>query len=184
MKRPGFWRELAIAFAVSVVGAVGFHLANGLLGPWIALRLLVAGAGAAFALAYLASAPTRIGRIAAVMLFVVLDVALVVFHAPLWIWAASQVFALWLLRCSYFHGSAFAALGDLMLATCAIAAAWAALLHNGSAFLALWTFGLVQALFVFIPATLTPAAATAAPTHRFDQAQRTAEAALRRMTTA
>lgn len=184
MKRPGFWRELAVASAVSVAGAVGFHLANTVLGPWIALRLLVAGAGAAYALACLAAAPTRIGRIAAAMLFVALDTALVVFHAPLWMWAGAQVFALWLLRCSYFHRSALAALGDLVLATCAIAAAWVALLHNGSAFLALWTFGLVQALFVFVPATLAPAAAPAAATNRFDQAQRTAEAALRRMTTA
>jgi hypothetical protein len=183
MTRPGFWRELGIAFAISVTGAVGFHLANALLGPWIALRLLVAGAGAAFALGCLAAAPTRVGRVAAAMLFVALDIALAVFHAPLWMWAATQVFALWLLRCSYFHRSAFTALGDLVVATCAIAAAWTALLHNGSAFLALWTFGLVQALYVFIPATIATVT-PATPINRFDQAQRTAQAALRRMTTA
>jgi hypothetical protein len=56
------------------------------------------------------------------------------------------------------------------------------LFDHGSVFLALWSYGLVQALFVFLP--LAPEHSDIAPPaiSRFDQAQRTAEAALHRMT--
>jgi len=48
-------------------------------------------------------------------------------------------------------------------------------------FLALWCFGLVQALHALLPAAATAPPGAGADEDRFDAAQRQAEAALRRL---
>ena len=90
---------------------------------------------------------------------------------------------LWLLRSLYFYSSAMAALLDLGLTSLALCAAlWAAQSTN-SVFLTIWCFFLVQAVFPVIPSSLRPASTE----HRnrenwkFSRAQRSAEAALRRI---
>jgi hypothetical protein len=184
MKRPGFWREAGVALLLSVGGAVGFHVATLVMGNASALRLLVLGAGLAYALALLATVPGRSGRLFAVVALIVADVGLIAFDPALVSWVFVQTFALWLLRCCYFHEGPLAALFDAALCAGAFAAAAVGALHNHSLFLALWAYFLVQALFVLIPQTLgsSPPAMAADPASRFDQAERTAEAALRRLT--
>src|SRR5262249_44593702 len=100
------------------------------------------------------------------------------------LWLLAQAFAIWLLRCWCRYTSPAAALADGALGLFAIAAASVTALHSHSVFLAFWSFFLVQALFVLIPETLQPRIAATDPDDedRFDQAHRSAEAALRRLT--
>jgi hypothetical protein len=185
VNRPGLARELALALLVAAAGAFGLRIAELAFGTALALRLCIAGCGAAFALTLLAAAHGRAGRIVAPLGLVALDLALFASGAPLALWAAAQACTLWLLRCAYFHKSAFVALADAGLAVLALGAATASLRHSGSAFLALWSFGLVQALYTLLPADPAARAAPASPEcdadERFDAAQRRAEAALRRL---
>jgi len=185
MKKPRFWREAGVALLLSVVGAVSFHAATLVVGNASALRLLVLGAGLAYALALLLTVPGRSGRLFAMVALVAADVGLIVLDPPFAAWVVVQTFALWLLRSCYFHARPAAALCDAVLCVGAVAAAGVGALHSHSLFLALWAYFLVQALFTLIPETLgsgARATVTADAASRFDQAERTAEAALRRLT--
>jgi hypothetical protein len=184
MSRPSFWREIGVGLALSIIGAVAYHAITTIIGSALALRLVVAGLGVVYGVALLRGLRARVGRLLAIAAWIALDVALFVFDPPLLLWLAAQAFAIWLLRCWCCYASFFAALADGALNLFALAAAMVAALHSHSVFLALWSFFLVQALFVLIPETQRPRIAAAQPDDedRFDQAHRSAEAALRRLT--
>lgn len=185
MRRPSFWREAGVALALSCVGAIGFHATAPLIGSGMALRLVIATVGLVYAVLLLRGVGARSGRLLAIAAWLALDIALFVFQPPLLLWLLAQTFAIWLLRCWCCYGSVVAAFADGALGLFALAAALVGAAHSHSVFLALWSFFLVQALFVLIPETLRPRIAAARPNDdedRFDQAHRSAEAALRRLT--
>jgi len=185
MSRPTFWREAGVALALSVVGAIAFHTAAAFVGSTLALRVDIAAIGLAYAVLLMRGLRARSGRMIAIAAWIALDIALFVWQPPLLVWLLVQAFAIWLLRCWCRHGSVAAALADGALCLFALAAAMVGATHSHSVFLALWSFFLVQALFVLIPETLRPRSAAARPNDdedRFDQAHRSAEAALRRLT--
>jgi len=183
MKRPSFWREVGVALALSSVGAIAFNATAVVIGSAAALRLVIAGLGIVYAVLLLRGLRARVGRMLAIGAWLALDVALFVFDPPLLLWLMAQTVAIWLLRCWCCYASFFAALADGALGMFALAATAVAAAHSHSVFLALWSFFLVQALFVLIPANLRQRHAAALPDDegRFDQAQRSAEAALRRL---
>jgi hypothetical protein len=183
MRRPSFWREVGVALALSIAGAVAYHAAATLIGSATALRLVIAGLGIVYAVSLLRGMHARTGRMLAIAAWLALDVALCLFDPPLLLWLAAQTFAIWLLRCWCCYGSFFAALADGALSLFALSAAVVSAMHSHSVFLALWSFFLVQAVFVLIPETLRPRSTAALPhdEDRFDQAHRSAEAALRRL---
>jgi hypothetical protein len=184
MSRPSFWREVGVALALSIAGGVAYHTFATIVGTTLALRLIVAGLGIVYGVSLLRGLRARVGRLLAIAAWLVLDVALFVFDPPLVLWLMAQGFAIWLLRCWCCYGSLATAVADGALNLFAIAAAMVAAAHSHSVFLALWSFFLVQALFVLIPETLRPRVAAAHPDDedRFDQAHRSAESALRRLT--
>jgi len=183
MNRPSFWREVGVALALSIAGAIAFHATAVVIGSATALRLVIAGLGIVYAISLLRGLGARVGRMLAIGAWLALDVALFVFDTPLLLWLMAQTFAIWLLRCWCCYASLFAALADGALGMFALAATEVAAAHSHSVFLALWSFFLVQALFVLIPEDPRQRHATALPddADRFDQAQRSAEAALRRL---
>jgi hypothetical protein len=184
MTRPGFWREAGVALALSMVGAIAFHATAVLIGSSLALRLVIAAIGLVYAVLLLRGLRARSGRLIVIAAWLALDIALFVLQPPLLLWLLAQTFAIWLLRCWCCYGSVIAALADGALGLFALAAAMVGAAHSRSVFLALWSFFLVQALFVLIPETLRPRITAALPDDedRFDQAHRSAEAALRRLT--
>ena len=184
MKRPSFWREVGIALALSIVGAIAYRGAAFFIGSATALHLVIAGLGIVYAVLLLRGVQARAGRMIAVVAWLALDVALFTFNPALIMWLLAQAFAIWLLRCWCCYGSLVAAFADGALGLVAVAAAIVGAAYSHSLFLALWSFFLVQALFVLIPNSLRPRTSAAHPddTDRFDQAYRSAEAALRRLT--
>lgn len=184
LNRPSLWREIGIAVVLSLVGAVGFHALVVFVGASSALRLTVLGLGAAYALALLAAVPARVGKLVVAIAGAGLGAGLIALDPPLPAWVLAQTAGFWLLRCCYLHGGPSAALKDAALSTFAIAAAWYGATHSRSLFLAMWAYFLVQALWTFIPAAATAPVAMRddGGASRFDQAERTAEAALRRLT--
>jgi hypothetical protein len=186
MKRPGFWREAGVALALSIVGAIAYPALTTFIGSSASLRLIIAGLGIVYAVLLMRGVQARAGRVIAIAAWLALDVVLIVFDPPLLLWLLAQSFAIWLLRCWCCYGSFVAALADGALCLFALAAAVVVAAHSHSLFLALWSFFLAQALFVLIPDTLRPRSAAVNESHhdedRFDQAHRSAEAALRRLT--
>lgn len=181
MNGPGFWRSVGIGLVASLAGTVAFHLFAPLLGGGMALRATVALLAGAAALAVLFDRGHRIGRFVAFAAWLVLLAILLVLDPGLWLWAAVPVFAAWLMRSLFRYQTLLQAGTDAVLALFALAAGWLVLRHTHSVFLALWCYFLVQALTALIPrarsATPPPAG------DRYDQAQRNAEAALRRLAT-
>jgi hypothetical protein len=94
-----------------------------------------------------------------------------------------HVALLWLLRCLCRHDSTIAALADCALCALSLAAAvWAT--TTASVGFGVWCLFLVQALHVALPHGRGAAGADAAADDaRFRRAQRSAEAALRRLST-
>ena len=88
-------------------------------------------------------------------------------------------------RSLYFYSSVLPALTDLMLSGLGLAAAVWAAGQTGSVFLSLWCFFLVQALFVVIPTRIRRrhSESSLGPDglDRFQRAHRSAEAAVRRL---
>ena len=95
--------------------------------------------------------------------------------------------AIWLVRSLYFYSGVLPALMDLGLSALSISASVWAITRSGSVFLAIWTFFLVQALFVTIPPTVQgkskPERNSAAENENFTRARRQADAALRQLFT-
>lgn len=182
MKRPDFWRSAGLALLLSSIGALAFKFFAPLVGAGPGLKILVLALGLAYLLTLLARHHVRVGRLAATAVWAVSAVLLWTLDPVLWVWLLVQTTLVWLLRCLYAHDSLAAALLDAGLNGLALAAALATAMHTGSLFLCLWSFFLVQALYVLIPArrsaTNGPATDTA-----FDQAERAARAALRRLAT-
>ncbi|MGD8976639.1 MAG: hypothetical protein PVG91_03480 [Gammaproteobacteria bacterium] len=188
MKRPTFLHGVGLALALAVTGAAAFAA----IAAWsplavdAALRGVIAVVGLAYVVYLLASSGNRIGRVTTLAIW------LAVASATWWLAPAMPVFLLvhalmiWLVRVLYFHDRALPALTDLGLGLVAVAAAVWAVAGSGSLFLALWSYFLIQALFVLIPGSRAsgrkrdPAIPADAG---FERAHRSAESALRRLAT-
>ena len=92
---------------------------------------------------------------------------------------------LWVVRVLYHQPGPLAAMLDLALNLSALMAGFWAFTHSDSVFLGAWTFFLVQALYVGIPAftgrRLQERGSGTDPTDEFQQAYRSAETALRKL---
>lgn len=182
MKAPSFWRGATLALVLSVAGTLAYKALAPLAGAGPGIKLLVPALGLAYLLALLARHRVRAGHLAGVGAWALTAVLLWVFDPALWAWLLAQTMLIWLLRCLYVHDSLSAALLDAGLNGIALAAALATAFQTSSLFLCLWSFFLVQALYVLIPSR-----PSAAPPHAqvsaFDQSERAARAALGRLAT-
>jgi hypothetical protein len=179
-------RGVLVALVLSLVGGATFAGLSHLMDPATALRLVIALLGGSYVCWLVSRSGARVGRITSVLGWSAATVALGFSPVALPLYLLVHVALIWLIRSLYFHTSVLPALFDLALSGLGIAAAaWAAEQSN-SVFLASWCFFLVQSFFVVIPQTLKdrsrqPADASDETNQPFQRAQRTAEAALRRI---
>ena len=102
------------------------------------------------------------------------------------VYLLGHVGLLWLIRSAYFYSGLLPAVADLLLSGFSIAVGIWAASRSGSLGLSVWTFFLVQSLFVFIPRTVSKPETVGrrrSGQDPFDKARRSAEAALRRLAT-
>jgi len=187
MKVPGFVGGVGIAFAAAVTGsATVFALAGMVAGPLL-LRLMVAMIGLGYVLYLLVRSGIRAGKVSAVLVWVLFTAVTLALDPPLFAHLCTQVGLVWLLRAFCVHRSVLPALADLALCTLSVTAALWAAERTGSVFMAIWCLLLVQAAYVAIPRRgRTPHDTEFVRSNadeRFAHAQRTADAALRRLST-
>ena len=183
MKRPTFFEGVAVA-AVASLAAGACYAALALVFPSAGvMRLVVAALSLAYVVYLLKRTEERIGRIVAIAVWVAAALALWIFAPSSLFYLAGHLGLVWLVRSLYFHGSLLSALADLGLVALGLAAAVWAATQTHSVALSVWTFFLVQALFVTIPPRLasSESAARELPEDPFQRAHQAAEAALRRM---
>ncbi len=187
MKAPTFLEGVAVALAASLLGAASFAVLSALLPAALVLRVEIALIGLGYVIYLLRRSRERIGRITSLGVWALAAIAIWLGAPSLTTYIVGHVGLVWIVRSLYHYSSVLAALTDLGLGALGlIAALWAATVSH-SVFLSLWCFFLVQALFAAIPKRLPrkPAGERRTPDHedRFQRAHRTAEAALRKLTT-
>lgn len=185
MNRPGFFQGVVLALAAAIVGELLFVVLSPLLGSLTALHMVIATASFGYILYLLRASRKRLGRLTALAFWLLVAIATAWLAPPLPLYLLLHVTVIWLVRSLYFYTTLLPALADLGLNVLAVGAAVWASVQSGSLLLALWCFFLLQALFVAIPPRLggrdgsTPE--TDFDTDNFEQARRTAQAALRKL---
>lgn len=185
MKRPGFFRGVVVAAVLALVGAIAYSGLATLIGAGFALKLITVALGGAYVLYLLSGTEDRTGRIAVFVGWLTVTGVVGFLTAGLTMTLITQVLLISTIRALYHHGSVLAALLDLGLSAFALSALVWASAESGSLFLSVWTFFLVQALFVAIPSDFKTqkAGAQKPEADQFDRAFRTAESAIRRIAT-
>ncbi|HVS22652.1 MAG TPA: hypothetical protein VMU03_02920 [Gammaproteobacteria bacterium] len=184
-RRPSFGASLVAGFLLSVCGAVVLAALGPLVGPGTALRAVIALVAFAYVLYLVARSGERAGRIATLACWLVAALGTLVAGLPFPVYVLVHVGLVWLVRSLYYYSGVLPALADLGVSVLGAAfAVWAAQ-RSGSAWLSFWCFFLAQAFHVLIPAGLMGRAPHDGDAHdAFNRAQRTAEEAIRRLSTA
>ncbi len=185
MKRPGFLQGVGVALVAALLGEVVFVALAPMVGSVTALHLVIAAASFSYIVYLLRCSGVRLGRLTTLLGWLLVTVTTAWMAPPLMLYLLVHVAMVWLVRSLYFYSSLLPALADLGLNFIAVAAVVWATVQSGSLMLALWCFFLLQALFVTLPRSMDKAAVKAtgiaAEENRFEQAQRTAQAALRKL---
>ena len=185
MKRPTFIQGIVIAFVLALIAAAAFSTLKLIYASSFILKLLITCFGAFYVIYLLARSAEKTGRLTMPALWLVGAVCAWIFLPGLTLFLLAHVGMIWLIRSLYFHSSILPALLDLGLCALAVVAAIAIALHSHSVFLSVWSFFLVQALFVAIPPIIRSKRDEQTDTmdQRFKRALRTADAAVRRIHT-
>jgi hypothetical protein len=185
MKRPTFIQGAVVAFVFALAGAAAFTTLKLLLGSGFLLKFLISVLGGFYVLYLLSRSNEKTGRLTIPALWLSGAIAAWLFLPGLALFVITHLGMVWLIRSLYFHTSVLPALLDLGLCALSLVAAIATAQHSHSIFLTIWSFFLLQALFVAIPSLIKTHRAEPAEQseQRFKRALRTAEAAVRRMHT-
>jgi len=185
MKMPSFIEGVVVAIALSVIGsAIAFVLAP-LVGRIEIMYLLITSISFVYLVYLLKRSTERVGKITTVVLWLVVTGAIWVAGLPVLLLGVVQIGFIWLARSLYFYSGVLPALVDLGLTALSVVIAFWAATHSGSLFLGIWTFFLMQALYVVIPQPLRTGGGFQknAEDDAFQRAYRNAEAAVRQLST-
>lgn len=187
MKRPGFFHGVLIAAVFAFFASAVIATLTPFFGFYSVVRLVIPALGLAYLMYLMSRAEARVGRVTTLSLWTALAAATWWVAPPFPLYLLIHVAAIWLVRSLYFYAGIVPALLDLALNALSLSATVWAITRSGSVFLAIWTFFLVQALFVGIPPTMQhkpgPARGNTADHANFQQARRQADAALRQLFT-
>jgi len=187
MKRPTFFHGVVVAAVLAFAASVVIGALTPFIGVGSVIRLVIPAVSLAYVLYLIRSSTERVGRITTLSLWSVLAISTWWIGPPLPFYVLVHVGAVWLVRSLYFYSGIFPALMDLGLSAMSVSAFIWALSRTGSIFLAAWSFFLVQALFVAIPASISGRKKAEKPpatdNEPFDRARRQADQALQQLFT-
>jgi hypothetical protein len=185
MKMPSFFEGVGVAIALSVLASAFALVLAPLFGRSGVMYLLETGIGFIYLMYLLTRSKERVGRITTVTLWLAVTAIGWCAGLPVFLLGLVQVGFIWLVRSLYFYSSVLPALLDLGLTALSLITAFWAATHSGSLFLGIWTFFLMQALFVVIPQRLSSDRGSQQNVQDdvFQQAYRNAEAAVRKLST-
>lgn len=187
MKKPTFFQGVVVAAVLAFAASIVIGALTPFIGVGTVIRFVIPMVSLAYILYLLRSSSERVGRITTLTLWSALAITTWWVGPPLPFYVLVHVGAVWLVRSLYFYAGVFPALIDLGLSAMSVSAfAWA-ISRTGSVFLAAWSFFLVQALFVAIPASIarkkTTTQASVTDNESFNRARRQADQALQQLFT-
>jgi len=187
VRAPGLMEGAGAALAAAAGGSALMFALAGVVAAPLALRAVVTAVGLGYLLYLLARAGGRTGRPSMLLAWGVATGITLALDPPLLAHVAVQVALASLARAFRVHRSVLPALADVGLSALAvIAGVWAAE-RTGSVFMAIWCVLLVQAAWIAIPhrGGRHDAGESREPAGEpFARAHRSAEAALRRLSSA
>ncbi|MET0070556.1 MAG: hypothetical protein ABW096_10990 [Candidatus Thiodiazotropha sp.] len=187
MRRPGYMEGVAVALVASLGVGVLFTALTSLFAPGFVLRILIALMGLSYVFYLLRRSGEKVGRITTMALWSMSAALIWLMGLSLPFYLLAHLGLVWLIRSLYYHASLISALLDLALVLFGLAVAVWAMLQTESLFLTVWSFFLVQALFVVIPNSWKqaekPGTIPNLADDSFQQAYRTAQAALTKLST-
>ncbi len=186
MKRPNFSEGVGVSLLVSLFGGALFPALTLWFAGGFALRGLITLLGLFYLLYLLRRSERKPGRVLALTLWLLISPLTALLGIGLWGDLLIHLALLWLVRAGLFHSRLYTALMDLGLVVLGLGAALWGSSETGTLVVGLWSFFLVQALFVFIPHDAADSEGIATSplgdSERFDRAHRAAEDALQRLT--
>lgn len=191
MRHPSFLHGVVIAFVLAAVAGAALSVLASLFSVAFLVRFVVTGAAGAYIVYLLYCTESRVGKVTTLSLWGASVLAIWFLTPSFTGFVIAHGGLIWLVRAFYFYPSLWLALLDLGLCAVALIASVATAKHTGSAFLSLWCFFLVQALFVSFPSRIRTSTNGGGRTNThnnhtvdsFEKAYRSADAALRRLST-
>lgn len=183
MNRPNFYHGVAVAAVLAFVASTVIATLTPFVGLSSVVRLMIPALSLAYILYLLRSSAERTGRITTLSLWSALAVVTWWVCPPLPFYVLVHAGAIWLVRSLFFYSGILPALMDLSLSALSVSAFVWAVSRTGSVFLATWSFFLVQAVFIAIPAAIGRKGKPGhhADNETFERARRQADDALRQL---
>lgn len=186
MKRQSFFKGVIVAAVLALVGSIAFYGLSYAAGSERAFHIVAIILGGAYIAYLLRGSSERTGRIVVFSVWVAITSGVWFLTTDLTLALLTQAVLISLVRTLYHHARVLAALLDFLLSTFALSAAVWASAQSHSLFLSVWCFFLVQALFVWIPASFNAGeqrafAENSTRENEFGRAFRTAETAIKRI---
>ena len=151
MKRPNIVQGIIVAAVLSVLALPWAFLLRTVFWPSTSAKLLLGVTTFAYLIYLLSRSATRVGRGVIGTTSVALLIGAFCSGASLSHFTLLCIALIWIVRSLYAYGSIVSALIDALLCVLSAGAALWALSISGSLPMAIWSFFLVQAVFVFIP---------------------------------
>ena len=185
MKRPAFTEGVLYAVILGILGSLaytGLHLfITGRQALWSAVTFVCL----IYLVHLLKRSPERTGRVTVFSCWLLITAGLWLIQPSFTAFILAQAAMLWLVRSLYFYASVLSALADSILTGLALAAVVWGVTYTGSVFFCIWSFFLIQALYITIPPDWTRPSREKKINidheDRFEQAHRCAEAAIRKL---
>lgn len=185
MRKPTFIEGVGIAAAASLGAGLIFSVMGAMFASGFILRLLIAFIAFLYLLYLLHRSERRIGKVTVITAWMAAAITLWLLGLSFWEYAFAHAGLIWIFRSLYFYSSLFSAFVDLGLVVFGTGSAVWAALQTGSLMVSFWCFFLVQALYVFIPNSFQKRPESQSGNQqkedRFQQARRSAEAALNKL---
>ena len=184
-RRPSFGASLGVGLVLSLCGAAALSVLGPMLLAGFALRAVIALVAFAYVLYLIGKSGERVGRVTTVACWLAIAFGAYIAGLPLGAYVLVHVGLIWLVRSLYYYSGVLPALADFGLGVLGVVfAVWAAQ-RSDSAWLAFWCFFLTQSFHVLIPQSLSSRNSRArGDDDAFNRAQRMAEEAIRRLSTA
>jgi len=155
MKTATFFEGVLFALIVGFISSVLLFTLSSFFPGNLLIRGLISGISVAYIVYLLTRSNERVGRVIVMTVLLISITTMWFAWPPITLFILGHITIIWLVRSLYFYSSLVSSFADLALNGSSLLIAFAVAGYTDSMFLTLWCFFLIQALFVWIPKSMT-----------------------------
>lgn len=156
MKKLGTAEGIGLAIALSLVGGISYAILSNTLDNPSSFRSVVGMLSLFYTLYLLARSHEKTGRLVTLVIWFLVTGASSVLISSLPLYVITHLGFIWLVRALFFHSSISMAILDLGLISAGLLVANWALIQTNSLTMSIWSFFLLQVLFISLVKRNTP----------------------------